>query len=287
VKASDLDLALDKAMQMGLIEVTELKSAEVNRGRIYNRGKRPVFVMAGEMLRGGQQDRIASDDLIIPAKSEIVIPVFCVEHGRWTGRGAGFSVGHSVGGAGVRGAARAGGQSAVWSSVAESQRRLRAPSATGALRSVHDSEEVRERMKPYLRALSGLLDDNPKAVGVVAAIGNEIVVADLFSSPDLLRQMWDELLEAYIIDALEQEDPGKPPDAVVVRKWLAGIATAPREEKDTPGDGHLYELNSRAVAGSALIYHSAVVHMGLFPELPAPEPDFNPLQFRRDRLQGE
>ncbi|MFB3882197.1 MAG: ARPP-1 family domain-containing protein [Armatimonadota bacterium] len=295
LKVPAVSLTLTQAVNRDLFEVMELKESEVNRLRVRNRAKEPVFIMAGEMLRGGKQDRIAGDDLIVPAKATLTIPVFCVEHGRWAGRESGFSVGHSLAGAGARKAARARDQGAVWSSVAEQQDALRAPSSTGALRSVHDSEAVRDQMKPYLRALSDLPDEHPKAVGVVAVVGDEIIAADLFSSRKLFETLWPDLLEAYVIDALERDEVRPTAhhrdekrsalDEEDVLRWLKGLRSTGMSAKDTPGDGELYDLSDHDISGAALIYERGVVHIALFPDAVIAQPDYNALEFRRERVR--
>src|SRR5207245_4586206 len=48
-----------------------------------------VFVLAGDIVRGGRQDRIVAYDMVVPAKSgKMPIASFCVERGRWTPRGS-------------------------------------------------------------------------------------------------------------------------------------------------------------------------------------------------------
>jgi len=290
-----VQLTFDQAVNKGLVEVSELKDSEVNRLRLRSSAKEPVFAIAGEMLRGGKQDRILADDLIIPPGADVVVPVFCVEHGRWSGASgaaARFSVGHSLAGAEVRGAGRAG-QSAVWDSVARSQEALRAPSTTGALRSVHDSEEVRRDMKPYLSALSDLPDQDPKASGVVVAVNGEVSAADLFSSPTVFRQLWPELLEAYVIDALEQSDLHHPTDRrsrlnrEPAERWLAALKRAERTPRDTPGAGSLYDLHDRTFHGSALIWDRGIVHAEMFPAQVSAMESPNRLDYRRDRFRGQ
>jgi len=308
VAVPNVDLTVDKAVALGLVEISELKQSDVNRVRISSRAKSPVFAMAGEMLRGGKQDRIVADDLVLPPGVELTIPVFCVEHGRWAGGvggagragAAGFTTGHSVAGAEIRGAAgrgggaRGGGQSGVWSKVAEQQQHLHAPSSTGALRSVHDSPEVRERTEPYIRALSDLADDNPKASGVVAMVGDQILVADLFSCPAVFRQVWHELLESYAIDALDRAEVVdhhkvheglKQPNATPVQEWLNGLGWAKRTPEETPGAGQLYRLDGRDLVGTALVWDGGVVHMELFPSVSVKPMEINSLRFRRERLR--
>ena len=286
VTIPDVDLTLDKAMSLGVLEISELASAEVNRVRVHNRAKQPVYIMAGEMLRGAKQDRIVGDDLILPPGEGLPVPVFCVEHGRWVSKTESFKSGRAMAGAGIRQRAPAG-QAAVWQEVAGEQARLSAPSATGALSSIHDSAEVQRKIKPYARDLSDLPDDFPKACGVVAAVRGDIIAADLFSSPALFRQLWPKLLDSYVIDALDRPERGRVPDESFVQRWLDGLRRAERVSKDTPGSGSLYELRGAGLLGSALVWDQGVVHIAAFRALSIPEPQFDSLRFRRERLEQQ
>ena len=128
---------------------------------------------------------------------------------------------------------------------------------------------------------------------MVIVVDDRILAADLFSSPALFRQSWPELLEAYAIDAAERaEDPEtldthpRAREARDVRGWLDGLSEAWREVKQTPGEGDLYGIRSHSLTGAALLWDRGVVHVGLFPaEMQAETPDYNPLEFRRDRLR--
>ena len=284
VRVPDADLGLDKALALDLIEISELTTAEVNRVRVRNRAKRPVFIMGGEMLEGAKQDRIVGDDIVIPPGKEVTIPVFCVEHGRWVAKTESFKSGRTVAGASVRRSAKHG-QSAVWSQVAEEQERLAAPSSTGALSSVRDSEVVQRKARPYTEALSDLPEDFPEARGVVAAVGGEIIAADLFSSRSLLEQLWPKLLESYVIEALDRPRSGASLQVASVQRWLRGLSRAARVPKETPGAGDLYELRGAGILGSALVWDGGVAHMELFADEGLEPVRFNRLEFRRQRLE--
>src|SRR5713101_4447746 len=59
--------------------------ASVNRLVLINRGKRPLVLLAGELVSGGKQDRIIAKDRIVgPGERPLPLDVFCVEHGRWS-----------------------------------------------------------------------------------------------------------------------------------------------------------------------------------------------------------
>jgi hypothetical protein len=289
VRVPDVDLTLDEAMERELLSIRELDPPEVNRVRLVSKAKEPILVMGGEMLAGAKQDRIVGDDMIVPPRADLEIPVFCVEHGRWVAKSESFGSAKFLATRDVRVARASADQGEVWSKVAEAQERLAAPSETGALRSLQDSAIVQDRIKPYRRALAEFPGEVAKARGVVACVGDEIIAADLFASRAIFAQLWPKLLDSYITDAVERELQGSSPDGVRIRKWLDGLASADKSLKKTPGDGLLYELRGESLIGSALVYDEAVVHIELFAkEKLAPEPvPFNRLEFRRDRLERE
>ena len=47
-----------------------------------------MFIQAGDIVKGGKQDRVLTVSLLLPAKSgRVPIASFCVEQGRWSARG--------------------------------------------------------------------------------------------------------------------------------------------------------------------------------------------------------
>src|SRR5256885_2432956 len=70
--------------------------ASVNQLVLVNRSKRPLLLLAGELVSGGKQDRIIGKDRIVPAGADpLPLDVFCVEHGRWSS-GANFSAAKTI-----------------------------------------------------------------------------------------------------------------------------------------------------------------------------------------------
>src|ERR1700675_892629 len=71
--------------------------AQVNELVLVNRGKRPLLLLAGEVVSGGKQDRIIGKDRIVPVGAEpLPLDVFCVEHGRWTGGSDRFAAAKTI-----------------------------------------------------------------------------------------------------------------------------------------------------------------------------------------------
>lgn len=78
-------LTLEEALAKKTVRVYELGS--VNELAIENLGDEQVFVQAGDIVKGGRQDRALTASLILPPRSgRVPLAAFCVEQGRWSGR---------------------------------------------------------------------------------------------------------------------------------------------------------------------------------------------------------
>ncbi|TMJ01048.1 MAG: hypothetical protein E6G97_16970 [Alphaproteobacteria bacterium] len=84
--AGPVPLTLDEALARRTVKVHE--TGNVNELQVENLGADEVFVQSGDIVKGGQQDRVLTVSLLLPPKSgRIPIASFCVEQGRWTARG--------------------------------------------------------------------------------------------------------------------------------------------------------------------------------------------------------
>lgn len=78
-------LTLPEALEKGVVEIKETGS--VNQLTVENRGDQEVFIQAGDIVKGGRQDRVLSVSLTLPPRSGVLpIAAFCVERGRWSPR---------------------------------------------------------------------------------------------------------------------------------------------------------------------------------------------------------
>jgi len=103
-------LTLDEGLKTRRVRVEEAKAGgEVNQLQITNETEQPLYIMGGEVVLGGQQDRCLGKDTIIPPGAKnIPVTVFCVEHGRWNGEGRFQETAKTVAGAGIRASAQEG-----------------------------------------------------------------------------------------------------------------------------------------------------------------------------------
>lgn len=211
---------------------------QVNQLVLVNNSKRPLILLAGEIVTGGKQDRVIGKDRLVPAESDpIDLGVFCVEPGRWTGPKMSFdSLGSPMAAPGVRAKAMADkDQQKVWSEVRDSQTRvaaqLSAPMAAAvdgqtSYAKVMENEEVKQKVDAvatpmqhdYQSLIKQLRDRH--AVGVVVAIKGEVIWADIFASTDLLEKYWPKLVRSYAAEAFVSRANNRDADVKAAQQFL-------------------------------------------------------------------
>ena len=202
--------------------------ASVNQLVLINRGKRPLLLLAGELVSGGKQDRIiAKDRIVAPGAEPLPLDVFCVEHGRWSS-GSQFAASKTIVHPSVREqAAVKQSQTDVWAAVTAGSTAEAAPASPRASLSADNLSSVMREEAPtqsydkiykskrvggsvdnfvevvqkrFAKATSGLKGEH--LVGVVVAYGGEVAWSDIFASNDLFDRYWSKLLRSYAVEAL-------------------------------------------------------------------------------------
>jgi hypothetical protein len=245
-------LTLQEALAKGAVKVHETGS--VNELTVENTGKDEVYVQAGDIVKGGQQDRVLSVDLLLPPRSgEVSIAAFCVEPGRWTARGnedvrqfssaASAMPSHeakvamrayaataaaSPADASASTMAYAGGgvgesQQEIWSTVRKTQDSLSrsvgalvaAPASPSSLQLSLENDKLKQAQTAYIAALQGAGTTGDDVVGYVFAINGKINSGDVYASNALFRKMWSKLLAANVTEAISvKEAAGAAPPSV-------------------------------------------------------------------------
>ncbi len=223
-------LNLPEAMQNSRFRVTEKKpygrsddSGAVNSLTIQNKSQDTVFLMTGDVVRGGNQDRVLAMDMVVPPRTITDIPVFCVEHGRWTyhepeeGQSEeaarnrkifAFTGYYNVASNDIRKTIKeTGNQQEVWNKVDELTSIHNAKSSTEAYAALEESEDYTKARDAYLEHFRHRFDDKKGVIGVVALSGNKVLGADVFGHPNLFHKQYESLLHSYITDAMSN---GKP-----------------------------------------------------------------------------
>lgn len=214
---NDVDyLVLDEGMKRGLVAVVEKgEGAEVNQLELRNKSDRPLFLMAGEVVIGGKQDRIIGKNTIVAPQTSEQVPVFCVEHGRWSGRKAEFSSAQSLAHTKLRKMASFKDQGEVWKEVSEKNASRKVSNSTDTYRHVAQGSSVKSSINGYEKVISpavAAVAKQGKMIGFVVALDGKVVAIETFASPKLFRKFEDKLLRSYFVEAVDHKfDPAKPP----------------------------------------------------------------------------
>lgn len=243
-------ITLAEAMAKKKVIVHE--TGNVNELQIENVSNDDVYVQAGEIVKGGRQDRTLSSDFILPKKSgKQPISSFCVESGRWSqrkGEAAGqFSTSeNALATKSLKVAARkAKDQGQVWREVEATQGKLaekvKAPvksevSATSLELTLRNGQ-VEKQTTEYVGALEKLPESHADAVGFVFAINGKLNSAEVYGSPQLFRALWPKLLKSSAVEAISEqgEKATAEPTEQDVHTFLATTDDAKPSEELAPG----------------------------------------------------
>jgi len=297
-------LTLDEGLRSGDVVVTEYgnvrgllrrhriappmqrESAEVNRLVLINNSKRPLLLLAGEIVTGGKQDRVIGKDRIVPPESDPVdLSVFCVEPGRWVATsdrfgasgsnyasGIGSGNGDALGGTlmaqpSVR--AKAMGdkdQNQVWAEVRKQQQAMEtvevaasaAPVPTTSYARVLENKDVKEKVdevaRPIEQNYKSLIKQlrDRKAVGVVVAVNGRIIWSDVFASTELLEKYWPKLVRSYASEAVVTRAKGGEASLSQAEAFLADMDGRRETIESEPGIYRHTEINGEGFKAFAL-----------------------------------
>jgi hypothetical protein len=198
-------LSLQDAVTKGRIKITELNGGSVNTLQFENIGKDTIMVLAGEIVTGGKQDRVVGKDILLPPNSgKVEVPVFCVEHGRWTpnGNGESFKGYFGVSSAAVRKQAVVDkNQSGVWKNVAEMNAKNKVNPSTGTYTALKNADSLNLEIDEYLKFFQSIVYSDSNNLGFVAVTGDSIISCDLFASNSLFKSHANDLLKAAAVEA--------------------------------------------------------------------------------------
>ena len=230
--------------------------AEVNTLEIENRSDKWLFLQAGDIVKGGKQDRTIMTDLTLaPRSGPQPIEAFCVEHGRWTPGGDGLAFGSNTGivaGAPLKIAIQGEkSQPRVWQEVAKAEERAvkaarsdGAPlaanamlSSTGTYNAIAENKTLSANRDAYLAALLPHVRKHANAIGLAVAINGNVTSADVYASPALFQRLSGKLLSSYALEGLLAPDASRQVTAPTKQQVIAFLSkpAAARAATETVG----------------------------------------------------
>ena len=248
--------------------------AQVNQLVLINRGKRPLVLLAGEVVSGGKQDRVIAKDRIVPPGADpLPLDVFCVEHGRWTGASDQFNASKFMVHPSVREKAAVDqNQSEVWAAVRSGTTSDTTVARSGAAGGVsgsavaappvitpgtvssivvveaqsesydkiYNKSHVGKSVESFTAEVSRRFEKataglkGERVIGVVVAYGDEVAWSDAFASEHFFRAYWPKLLKSYVVEALARPRMREHATLDEAREFLEPLAGRVNEESE-PG----------------------------------------------------
>lgn len=252
-------LVLDEGMKSKDVRIIEKgDGGNVNKLMIHNRSEDPLFLMAGEVIIGGKQDRIIGKNTVIAPKSKISVPVFCVEHGRWDSRKADFQTANSLAHTKLRRSASFDGQSEVWAEVSAKNSLRSEDNATDTYRRIATGKGTKTTIAGYKKHFAkklASLGDAKKMVGFVVAVNGKVVAIEVFGSSKLFHKLEGKLLNSYYVEAVDIAVPKnkpKAPTAKAVKEFKAKGRNAKKSKVYSNAAADTVQFDNDDVQGSAV-----------------------------------
>ncbi len=266
-------LVLDEALQRKLARITEIsEGGSVPELAFENDADEGVLLLDGEELVGARQNRVLNITVLVGGHKRVVIPVSCVEQGRWrynsdefaSADRAMFLKARSKNAQQVSASLRESGtrrsdQSEIWNDIAEKSASFFCRSESGAMSDVYEQEKV--RLNEYVNAV------RPGAgqCGAVFAIDGKVVGLEVFDSPGTYARYLPKLVRSYAMDAAETRRPNPVlPVEEAVRRFIAEMTAAATQSFRALGEGEDVRIESGTIAGGALVHGERVVHLAAF-----------------------
>jgi hypothetical protein len=253
------------------VRITEVsEGGSVPYLKAENLADQPVLLLDGEELVGAKQNRVLNTSVLIAARTEVAIPVSCVERGRWAYRGRHFAPSPVSLYASIRQKkaawvtrnlrdrkAHLADQAEVWADIAAKQVKHDIKSETGAMRDFFAQND--DAIGKARHALAPV----PGQVGAVVHLSGRWVGLDLLAGSRLFAQAWPRLCAGYAADALG-EKPGRS-RRPAVDTLLQMLLDSPEEPAPAVGLGEEHRLTGGKLAGAALVAEDRVAHLMAFP----------------------
>lgn len=268
-------LLLEEGLSSGLVSVREVqKEGSVPNLAVENRSDSDVLIVDGEELVGAKQNRIANLTLLVPAERTTIIPVSCVEAGRWSYSRPDFAVtervqysrGRAARLRGVQESMRTSGtrvsdQGAVWDDLSDKAARMEAHSPTEAMSAIYERHEA--TLDDYVDKLSLEADQ----VGAIFVTGPGQFGMDLFDRHETFAAFFPKLVRSYAVDAMERpsarDGAAKPKEAYA---FVDRLREGAFDVHPAVALGHDVGIVARGAIAGALVHQETALHLTAFSE---------------------
>ncbi|MEI7813037.1 MAG: DUF6569 family protein [Ignavibacteria bacterium] len=261
------------AIKSGQAEVVETsESGSVNNLLVINHSGEFIFFMDGDILSGAKQNRVFNTSVLLAPESKSVIPVSCVESGRWNYKSGKFNSTAYSAPTKLR-ADKAeqisdslkeekgyyADQGKVWSNVESYSDRHHSKSGTSCLSDVFDTKE--KDFEVFLSQYK--VSEGANALAIF--IDKKLMNTEVFGRTDIYDEYFPKLLKGAALEAFElKSDSNDLKEAEASYKavtFLDKFDNIEFDEHKGAGVGIEKRFSTAEITGFELNYNNNLIHL--------------------------
>jgi len=202
-------ISLHEAFEKKLIIVKELEKGEqVNTIELENISDSYIFILDGDILKGAKQNRVVNTSVLVAPKSKIMLPVSCVEEGRWSYKSSRFEPSNEVAHRSIR------YEKANYISMSKKMNRsdftANQSSIWGKVENISNDLEFHSETMNHSDLFENFTDEfddiikkfelQTNANGLLIFIGDDMVACDIFNNNKIYTDYFKKIIKTSAID---------------------------------------------------------------------------------------
>ncbi len=255
-------LTLKKGLELGLVEVKECDTSQVNTVIVKNHSVTPLILIDGEEIIGGDQNRIVNSTILIDAESEMKIPVSCSEKHRWTFKSE-FKQSDYIANYKTRRAKEYASrvsssfQDVIWSSIDSLEMEQDFASPTSAMDGSYENiKAAHNQIIKQFKIIDG-------QTGVLIMVDGQITGFELFLNSEIYREFHEKILKSYLIDS-KIKNTQFTINIEAAQEVIDNACDSSFEKKNISGIESAYAFENEAGLGTLYLFKDKIVHWSYF-----------------------
>lgn len=272
-------MLLDEALKTDRFRVQEIsEGGSVPELEAINELDSDVLIPEGEILIGAKQNRTVNTTIIIGKGKKVVIPVSCVERGRWSYSRKRRSFDSSdyyvdpdirkiktmsVSDSMKKSQKYRASQSEIWDEISNKMREERTYSETESVSDIYESKE--EQFKSYEKNFSC----GDAQIGIAVFTDFTFSGCDIFGCKGVLPKTFHKIIKSYIFEGIRYASMRRR-EAVVadyaiyeehLNKFFDSLIQADKQVFKSVGEGYDIRIDNQILVGFAIEHNKCIAHL--------------------------